>query len=172
MKISLKLIVLIILEIVLFWLFSQGADPGVSIGIIFLVPAAFVISLIFAAFFFFAKKTPNDWYKVFLINSIIAPVIIYFAFTMAIKKTQKNTYEGWSFVNADTSYAITLTKKVRKFEITRRVKTGPTFMIKRGRYNTTQNEYELRDSSGTLYIRNNYLIGFDASSDSIKLIVD
>jgi len=65
-----------------------------------------------------------------------------------------------------------ITKKVRKFEITRRVKTGPTFVIKRRRYTTTQNEYELLDISGTLYIRNNYLIGFDASSDSIKLIVD
>ena len=170
MKILLKLIVLIVIETILFWLFSRGADPSASIGMIFLVPAACGISLILAGFVFIAIKPPNDWYRVFLINSLIAPVIIYYAFTMAIEKTQRDTYVDWRFVDADTSYSIILTKKEGDFEITRQVNTGPVWVIKQGAFYKIQSEYKLLDSTGALYIRNDYLIGFKPSGDSIKLI--
>src|ERR1700757_107179 len=117
MKTSLKLLLLVAIDyiIIWFWVKDMDPDPSVSIGILFLVPLAFVVNLFIAGAFYFIKK---DFVKLFLINSVAAAIIMYFLFNDGISRHQRETLDSWNFTKADTIFEIIQYKKINEFSIT------------------------------------------------------
>src|SRR5579875_2948152 len=109
MKLWTQLLLLTVLDFVIiwFWVREQDPDPSVSIGIFLVVPLAIIVNLILAAILYFVKR---KYTNVFLINSVIAAVIMYYLFIAGIDRHQRQRYESWQFNLNDTTFRITNNK--------------------------------------------------------------
>jgi hypothetical protein len=168
LKYLIQLTVLIILDYIAirFWILRIDPDPSVSIGLLFLVPAVFVINIIVAIVLAFIKKQ-YSW--LFFINSIIASIIFYFLFIDGIDRHQNKRYESWKFNLNDTTFEITLSKLDTTFNIAYRTTPGSSTGFMDGQYLAKQSEYFLTSDTVGLIIRNELLFGFRNTNDSIKL---
>lgn len=168
MRYLIQLIVLIILDYVVirFWVLRIDPDPSVSIGLLFLVPAVFIINIIIAIAFAFIKK---QYSGLFFINSIIASILFYFIFIDGIERHQSKRYEIWKFNLHDTTFEITLSKLDTTFSIAYRTNPNSSIGFMDGQYFAKQNEYFLTSDTIKFTIKNQLLFGFKNMNDSIKL---
>lgn len=168
LKYLFQLLVLTAIDYVVirFWVLRIDPDPSVSIGLLFLVPAVFVVNIIIAIVLAFIKK---QYSGLFFINSIIASILFYFLFIDGIDRHQNKRYESWKFNINDTTFEITLSKLDTTFSIAYRTDPGSSTGFMDGHYLAKQSEYFLTSDTVTLIIRNELLFGFRNTNDSIKL---
>jgi hypothetical protein len=143
-------------------------DPSVSIGIILLVPFVFVLNLIIAGVLFFAKK--KEFSRIFLINSIIASIMMFYLFGEGIDRHQNKTLESWEFNKTDTTYTLIRWKNSDKFSMTYSLRPGSSWGFWDGTYKNQNGNWILKADSITMAIdKKDNLIGFRNPVDTIKM---
>ncbi|MEX8548934.1 MAG: hypothetical protein V5804_15155 [Mucilaginibacter sp.] len=167
MKLWTQLLLLTVLDFVIvwFWVREQDPDPSVSIGIFLVVPLAIIVNLILAAILYFVKR---KYTNVFLINSLIAAVIMYNLFIAGIDRHQRQRYESWQFNLNDTTFRITNNKLNKTFDISYSTNSGSSTTFIYGKVASKNSIYTLTKDSLRLLIKNNSLFGF-RNLDSIKM---
>ena len=168
MKLFIKLFLLTIIDFIIiwFWVKENDPDPSVSIALVIVVPVAIIINLAIALILYFIKR---EYTKVFVINSLVSAIIMYFLFLNGIERHQNLRYESWKFNRKDTIFAIIHSKLDNTFTLTESTNQGSTTEFLEGKFSKNGNEYYLKTDSTEYKIRNEYLFGFRNSTDSIKL---
>jgi hypothetical protein len=162
-----RLLLLTILDYLLirFWILRIDPDPSVSIGILLLVPAVFLLNIFIAIVFTFIKK---QYAGLFYINTIIASILFYYIFINGINRHQHAHYETWQFNLHDTAFNITLSKRDTTFSISCSTNTSSSIEFMNRHYLANAREYILVADSKTITIKEGLLYGFD-NKDSIIL---
>src|SRR5690554_6298864 len=134
MKTLFKILALVIIDFVLIWLWVYEMDPhpSESIGIIILVPFIFIINLVLAGILFLIKK--KGYSKIFLANSIIASIIMFYLFEEGIDRHLNNRIEDWTFQKADTIFSLTRWKNTNDFSMTYSLNPGSSWSFLDGHY--------------------------------------
>ena len=168
MKLITKLFFLTIIDFIIIWFWVKEIDPepSVSIAIVIVVPIVILINLAIALILYFTKR---EYSKVFVVNSFISAIIMYFLFLNGIDRHQNLRYESWKFNRKDTIFAIIHSKLDNTFSMTESTNQGSTTEFLEGKFSGNGNEYYLKTDSTEFKIRNEYLFGFRNSTDSIKL---
>lgn len=168
MKLFTKLFFLTIIDFIIIWFWVKEIDPepSVSIALVIVVPVVIMINLVIALVLYFTKK---EYSKLFVINSIISAVIMYWLFLNGIERHQKLRYESWKFEKKDTVFEITHYKLENTFSISESTNPGSSTSFLDGKFSRKGNEFYLTTDSTKYKIKNEYLYGFRNSTDSIKL---
>ena len=165
----LKILGLTVIDFGLIWLtvYKINPDPSVTIGIIIFVPLAFIVNIIIAGILFIFKR--KEYGKLFLINSIIASILMYYLFSKGINRHLNKELESWEFVKSGKTYSLNRWKNTNEFDIT--YSTGPNsssgFLY--GKCKQINHDWILTADSVTLQIHENKLIGFQNESDTIQM---
>lgn len=168
MKLFIKLLIITIIDFLLIWLWvkQMDPDPSVSIGIFLVVPFVVGINLLLALVLYFVKRPLA---KLFLINSIISAIVMYFLFDLGIKKHQQIRYESWTFKIRDTIFRIDHMKLNSTFSMSESTLPGSSTSFLDGDFRKKGNEYHLVTDSTNYVIKNGVLYGFRKYS-TFKLI--
>jgi len=96
MKIWIRIILLTIIDFAIIWLWVKqiNPDPSVSIGILILVPLVVILNLIIALILYFMKR---EFVALFIVNSIISGILMFYLFGKGIDRYQNNRLESWNF---------------------------------------------------------------------------
>lgn len=169
MKLFIKILLLTIIDFIViwFWVKQNDPDPSVSVGIILVVPAVILINLAIAFVLYFIKR---DYTKIFVINSFISAVLMYFLFLNGIDRHQERLVESWKFNIKDTVFEIIHWKPENAFSISESTIPGTSGTFLDGKFSTKEDVYYLTTDSTKFYIKNEYFYGFRKATDSIKLI--
>ena len=164
-----KILGLAVIDLGLIWLWVYQIDPepSFSIGISLLVPFVFALNLMIAGVLFYMKK--NEYSRVFLINSLIASVIMFYLFRKGIDRHQKKRIEQWTFQNADTIYSLIRWKETNEFSMTFSLNPGSSWGYLDGHCENKNGKWILKAESRTMEIDKDYLIGFRNVTDTIKM---
>ena len=168
MKLYLKILLLIIIDFIIIWFWVKEIDPepSVSIAIVIVVPLVIVLNLLIALVLYFVKR---EYTKIFVINSFVSAIIMYYLFLNGIERHQNLRYESWKFNNKDTIFAIIHSKLDNTFSMTESTNQGSSTEFLEGKFSEKGNEYYLTTDSTEYRIRNGYLYGFKHATDCIKL---
>lgn len=164
-----KLGALIAIDFILLWLwvYQINLDPSSSIVILLLVPFIFALNLIIAGIFYVLKK--KEYTRLFLINSLLASIIMRYLFQKGIDRYQNKRLESWEFTKADTVYSIIRWKETPDFDMSYSTRHGSSTEFLTGKYKVINNCYILTTDSTTYIIKGNYLLGFKRAHDKIKI---
>lgn len=165
-----KILGLAVIDFVLtwFWVYQMDPDPSLSIGIILLVPFVFVLNVIIAGVLFFVKK--KEYSRIFLINSIIASIMMFFLFEKGIDRYQNNRLESWEFQKADTTFSLVHWKKINEFSMSYSLIPGSSWGFLDGTCQDENGIWILKADSFTMMIdENDNLIGFRNPTDTIEM---
>jgi hypothetical protein len=146
---------------------GKPTNPSVSIFILLAVPLAIVTNLVIAAILFAIKR---QFAKAFLINSILAGIIMYYLFIAGVDRHQRIRYEGWKFNISDTTFIVTHSKLDNRFWIEYSLKPGGSTSFIDGKFTDNKSNYSLTTDSTKYTIKNDFLFGF-RGKDSFKLAV-
>lgn len=149
------------------WVYQMDPDPSVSIGIILLVPFVFVVNLVIAGILFLVKK--REYSKVFLVNSIIASIIMFYLFGKGIDRYQNKRLESWTFQKADTTFSLIRWKETNEFSMSYSLNPGSSWGFLDGRCEYENGKWVLKTDSATMKIEKNNLIGLRNPTDTIKM---
>jgi len=165
-----KILGFAIIDFGLIWLcvYQIDPEPSISIGVIVLVLFVFVLNLIIAGVLFYAKK--NEYSRVFLVNSVIASIIMFFLFGKGIDRHQNKRIEQWTFQKADTTFSLIRWKETNEFSMTYSLTPGSSWGFLDGYCENKNGIWILRADSVTMQINKNELIGFRNSTDTIKMM--
>lgn len=168
MKYWANLILLTVIDFIIIWLWvkQMDPDPSVSIGILLLVPLVVVLNLIIALILCFTKK---KFAVLFVINSVIAGVLMYYLFGKGIDRHQNKGLESWKFQLQDTTYVITHWKLENTFSISESTNIGSSTELLDGKFTKNGNKYHLTTDTTEYFIKNDYFYKFRSPTDSIKL---
>ncbi len=170
MKTLYKLLGLAVIDfgLIWVWVYRMDPDPSVSIGIILLVPFVFVINLIISGILFFAKKKENS--RIFLVNSVVASIMMFYLFGKGIDRYQNNRLESWEFQKADSTFRLTRWKKTNEFSMSYSLSPGSSCGFLDGNIENENGDWILKTDSLIMKIDgNDNLIGFRNSIDSIEM---
>jgi hypothetical protein len=169
MKFFLKLLGLIAVDFIVIWIlvYQMNPDPSVSIGILLIVPFVFVVNLVIAGILFWLKK--KEYSRLFLINSIIASIIMYYIFDKGIDRYQNNRLESWEFNISDTTFSLIRWKEVNEFSMSYSMNPGSSFGFLDGKCELISNDWILKTDSIQMKIQGDFLIGFRTKLDTIKM---
>ena len=164
----LKLFILTIIDFLLIWLwiYSSPPDPSVSIALVIFIPLVIAINLFIALTLTLLKRR---FANLFVINSLISAVLMYFIFIAGINKHQKNRLESWEFHRADTTFRITHLKKENTFTLSYSTSPGSSTSFLYGKFSYDNINVFLVSDSTKYLLRNGYLFGFRNDKDSIPL---
>jgi hypothetical protein len=168
MKFWIKIILLTIIDFVIIWLLvkQMNPDPSFSIGILILVPFAVILNLIIALILYFTKR---EFVSLFIFNSIISGILMFYLFGKGIDRFQNERLESWSFNLQNTTYVITHWKLENTFSMSESNNSGFSTGFLDGNFIIKGNEYYLKTDSTEFIIKDNYLYKFRNENDSIKL---
>ena len=168
MKLFIKILLLTIFDFIViwFWVEENNPDPSVTIGLYLIVPAVFLINLTIALVLYFFKR---EYAKVFVINSFISAVLMYFLFLNGIDRHQRKRLESWRFDIKDTAFVITHWKLENTFSISESTNPGSSTSFLDGKFSAKGNVYYLTTDSTKYHIKNEYFYGYRNATDSIKL---
>ena len=169
MKLWTKITLLTLIDFAVIWLWvrQMDPDPSVSIGILLLVPFVVVLNLIIALILYFTKRKLSI---LFVINSVIAGVLMYYLFGKGIDNHQNERLESWKFKLQDTNYVVTHWKLESTFSISQSTRQGSSTEFLEGKFTKKGNEYYLTTDSIEYLIKDEYFYKFRNSSDSIQLV--
>jgi hypothetical protein len=164
-----KSIILFGIDFILIWLwvYQIDPDPSVSIGILLLVPLVFILNLLIAGILYLCKKKNHS--KLFLINSIVASIIIYYLFGKGIDRHQRNIFESWEFTKTDTIFSVIRYKEINEFSMSYSLDPGSSWRFLDGKCRFENNEWLLTTDSTKMKIKVNTLIGFKNPTDTIQM---
>ncbi|WP_431472171.1 hypothetical protein I5168_00925 [Nonlabens sp. SCSIO 43208] len=161
---------ILILEIILLglWIYQMKPDPSTSIGIVLILPFLFGLNLIIGLIFYFLKKPLS---KLFLINSIICPLIFYAFWSLWFIYWNERNYEDFSFGVDKRKLEVSLSKTSDYFSISDLTNkpNGSTTGLYFGKYERKGDSIKLTDGETKMYIIKNKLIGFPEKPTEIKL---
>ncbi|WP_426790650.1 hypothetical protein [Sphingobacterium sp. WOUb80] len=168
MKFWIRIILLTIIDFAIIWLWvkQMNPDPGVSIGILILVPLVVILNLIIALILYFMKR---EFVALFIVNSIISGILICYLFGKEIDRYQNNRLESWNFKLKDETYTITHWKLENTFSMSKSSSPGSSTYFLEGKFIKKGNEYYLTTDSTEFIIKKGYLYKFRNENDSIKL---
>lgn len=168
MKFWTRISILTIIDfaVIWFWVKQMNPDPSISIGILLLVPFVVILNLVIALILYFTKR---EFSSLFLINSMIAGILMFYLFGKGIDRYQNERLESWKFEIQDTTFVITHWKLENSFSISESTNLGSSTSFLDGKFRNIGNEYYLTTDSTKYKIKNEYLYGFRNSLDSIKL---
>lgn len=168
MKAWTNLILLTVIDFVIiwFWVRETDPDPSVAIGILLLIPFVIGLNLIIAAIFYFANR---KYAMLFVINSLIAGVLMYYLLGNGIDRHQRLRLESWKFNIKNTTFVVTHWKRENTFSISESTNPGSSTVFLNGQFTENGNAYYLTTDSTEYRIKNEYFYGFRNSMDSIKL---
>jgi hypothetical protein len=168
MKLWTRLLILTLIDFILIWYAVRriDPDPSVSIELMVFIPALIIINLLVAFIFLFIKK---EYVKLFLLNTVISSVVMYFIFIAGINRHQRQRYEDWTFKIDDKTYRITHSILDTTFSITYSTNPGSATGFLNGKFIENKNEIYLHSDTMKYTMRNGYLFGFTENGDSIKL---
>ena len=168
MKIWIRIILLTIIDFAIIWLWvkQMNPDPSVSIGILILVPFVVILNLIIALILYFMKR---EFVALFIVNSIISGIIMFYLFDKGIDRYQNNRLESWNFKLKDETYTITHWKLENTFSMSESNSPGSSAYFLEGKFIRKGDEYYLTTDSTEFIIKKGYLYKFRNKSDSIKL---
>ncbi|RYF26322.1 MAG: hypothetical protein EOO42_01775 [Flavobacteriales bacterium] len=168
MKFWIRIILLTVIDFVLIWLWvkQMNPDPSISIGIIILVPFVVILNLVIALILYFTKR---EFTSLFLVNSIIAGILMFYLFGKGIDRYQNERLESWKFKLQNTTYVITHWKLENAFSMSESNNLGSSTGFLDGKLIKKKNEYCLTTDTTEFVIKNGYLYKFRNESDSIKL---
>ncbi|HLO72670.1 MAG TPA: hypothetical protein VK164_01925 [Flavobacterium sp.] len=155
------------LGLIWLWVYEMDPDPSVSIGIILLVPFIFVLNLIIAGVLFYAKK--KEYSRIFLVNSVIASVIMFYLFGKGIDRHQNKRLEQWTFQKADTTFSLIRWKETNEFSMTYSLNHGSSWSFLDGHFENKNGKWILRADSLTMEVDKDNLMGFRKLTDTIKM---
>jgi hypothetical protein len=169
MKILYKILGLAAIDFGLIWIFVYqiDPDPSVSIGIILLVPLVFVLNLIIAGVLFYIKI--KEYSRVFLVNSVIASVIMFYLFEKGIDRHQNKRLEEWTFQKADSTFSLIRWKEKNEFSMSYSLRPDSSWSFLDGNYENKNGKWILITDSITMEIDHDNLIGFRNSLDTIRM---
>lgn len=134
-----KIILLTIIDFIIIWFWVKhiDPDPSVSIGILLLVPfVVVVLNLIIALILYFTKKKIAF---LFVINSVIAGILMFYLFSKGIDRHQNERLESWKFELQDTTYVITHWKIENTFSISESTNPGSSTGFLDGKFTKKRN---------------------------------
>ena len=168
MKIWIRIILLTIIDFAIIWLWvkQMNPDPSVSIGILILVPLVVIFNLMIALILYFMKK---EFVALFIVNSIISGILLFYLFGKGIDRYQNNRLESWNFKLKDETYTITHWKLENNFSMSESSSPGSSTYFLEGKFIKKEDEYYLTTDSTEFIIKKGYLYKFRNESDSIKL---
>ena len=168
MKIWIRIILLTIIDFAIIWLWvkQMNPDPSVSIGILILVPLVVIFNLMIALILYFMKR---EFVALFIVNSIISGIIMFYLFDKGIDRYQNNRLESWNFKLKDETYTITHWKLENNFSMSESSSPGSSTYFLEGKFIKKEDEYYLTTDSTEFIIKKGYLYKFRNESDSIKL---
>ena len=169
MKKTFSIIGITIIDFVLIWLWVYQIDPepSISIAIIFLVPLVFGVNLIISGILYFFNKT--EYSKLFLINSVIASILMYYLFGKGIDRHQNKILESWKFTKVDTTFSLIRWKNSNSFSLTYSLYAGSSSGFMDGDCELKNDEWILSTDSLEMKISDNKLIGFRTPNDTILM---
>ena len=169
MKILYKILGLAVIDFGLIWLwvYQIDPDPSISIEIILLVPFVFVLNLLIAGVFLYAKK--KEYSSVFLANAVIASIIMFYLFGKGIDRYQNKRLEEWTFQKADTTFSLISWKETNEFSMTYSLNPGSSWSFLDGHCENKSGKWILKTDNMKMEIENNNLIGFRNQTDTLKM---
>ncbi|MCD1118458.1 hypothetical protein [Chryseobacterium turcicum] len=168
MKFWIRIILLTIFDFAIIWLWikQMNPDPSISIGILILVPFVVILNLIIALILYFTKR---EFVSLFVVNSIIAGILMFYLFGKGIDRYQNERLEIWSFKLQNTTYVITHWKLENTFSMSETNNPGSSTVFLNGKFIKKGNEYYLTTDTTEFIIKNEYFYKFRTENDSIKL---
>lgn len=168
MKNWINIVLLTIIDyiIIWFWVKQMDPDPSFSIGILLLVPLVIVLNWLIALMLYF---TLRKFAFLFIINSCIAGILMYYLFGKGIDQHQNERLESWKFKLQETTYVITHWKLEKTFSISESTNPGSSTVFLIGKFTELGNGYYLTTDSTEFTIKNEYFYKFRNPTDSIKL---
>lgn len=168
MKLWAKIILLATIDFVIIWLWvkQMNPDPSVSIGILLLVPFVVVVNLTIALILYFTKRKLAF---LFVINSVIAGILMFYLFDKGIDRYQNERLESWKFKLHDTTYVITHWKLENTFSMSESTNPGSSTEFLDGKFAKIENVYYLTTDTTEYIIKNGHFYKFRNPTDSIKL---
>lgn len=152
--------------IIWLWVKQLNPDPSVSIGILILVPLVVMLNLIIALILYFMKR---EFVALFIVNSIISGILMFYLFGKGINRYQNNRLESWNFKLKNETYKITHWKLENNFSMSESSSPGSSTYFLEGKFIKKGDEYYLTRDSTEFIIKKGYLYKFRKESDSIKL---
>lgn len=168
MKIFLKILGLTILDYLLiwFWVKKMNPEPSISIAIIYLVPFVFAINIVIGIILLLFK---NNNSKLFLVNSIIASILMFWIFGNGIRRHQDQRLDSWEFTKKDTIFRIVKWEETKTFDMSYSLTPGSSWGFLTGNWIIKNDTLILRAEKYNMYIFNDLLINF--RNDSSRLII-
>lgn len=168
MKFWIRIILLTIIDFIVIWLWvkQMDPDPSISIGILILIPFVVIVNLIIALVLYFAKR---EFVSLFVVNSIIAGILMSYLFGKGIDRYQNERLESWKFKLQNTTYVITHWKLENTFSMSESNHPGSSTNFLDGKFTTKGNEYYLTTDTTEFIIKNGFLYKFRNKGDSVKL---
>jgi hypothetical protein len=165
-----RIIFLIAINIIIIWLwiYLLDPDPSMSIGILILIPIVFIINLAISGVSYLLKKKQIS--KLFLYNSIIASIIMFYLFGNGIDRHQNKRLENWEFKIADSSFSLIRWKETNNFEMNYSLNSGSSWSYIDGKCKLINNEWFFLMDSLEFKINNDHLINFRKDTIKIKKI--
>jgi hypothetical protein len=157
---------ILILEIILLglWIYTMKPDPSISIGIILIVPILFGINLIIGLILYFLKKPLS---KIFLINTIICPLIFYALWSLWFMDYHKRNNTEFKFSLNEIVYELNIGKNNEYFYLCDENNKGRVYV---GKYEKKGDSLILKDTKARMYIIDNKLFEFPEKRTGIELI--
>lgn len=170
MKTLYKILGLAVLDFGLIWLwvYQMDPDPSVSIGIILFVPFVFILNLIIAGVLSLPKK--KEYSRVFLINSVIASIMMFYLFGEGIDRQQNKQSESWGFQKEDSTFRLIRWKETNEFSMSYSLNAGSSTGFLDGVCHNENGKWVLKADSVTMIIdANDKLIGFRNPNDTLEM---
>jgi hypothetical protein len=162
---------LIVIETLIFglWIYSEKPTPDVSIALVIIVPFLFGVSIILGLVFYLLKRRPIA--NLIFLNSVIAPTIFYFLWTLWFMGWRDRNYTEYSFVIDKAEFEVSLSKTNDYFSISdiTNQQNGSTTGLFFGQYQVIGDTIVMEDGQTRMKIAGDKLFGFPQSSTEIKL---
>jgi hypothetical protein len=171
-KTLIKLSLLVIIDVIILWLFIRHENPdpemggGGSLVLVLFVPFVFFINLIIAGIFQLFKK--KEYVRIFLINSIISAILLYFLWGWEDEFYWRKTVDLWEFVKDDTTFQI-IVRNNNSFSFSYSTKPGPSRCFLDGKCVNKNGIIYLTTDSTSYIIENGKLLGFRKPMYSFQL---
>lgn len=162
----LTLLAIIDFLVIWLWVYQINPSPSVSIGILLLVPFVVVWNLIIALVFHFTNR---KYAMLFLLNSVIAGVLMYYLYGKGIDRYQNERLESWEFKLQDTTFQITHWKLDNAFSLSESTNPSSSTVFLDGIFIKKGNTYYLTTDKTEYIIKDEYFYNFRNPTDSIKL---
>jgi hypothetical protein len=168
MKIAIKLVLILLIDILLINYFIQliHPEPSSSLLIIVYIPAIIIINIIICAVL---ARFKNDNAKYLLMNAIVSGILFFYIFNHNIDQYQKERLESWTFRIEDTTFILTHWKLEHTFTLGYSLHPGSSKGYIDGNVIISNSDYILTTDTTTYFIKNNYLINFRQSDTSILI---